>query len=96
MWKHDEEFSNYCCRYKKICTIFSPDVSFLLVKTVRNNTEALMSDYITIPEQISEKMKTVGLTVDVMFINNILFMISLSINVKFTTMKTWCIRKGLL
>ena len=36
-----------------------------------------MSDYVVIPEEIKEKMKTVEVTVDVMFVNKIPFVISL-------------------
>ena len=46
-----------------------------------------MSDYVAIPEQMKGKMKTVNVTVDVMFVNKIPFMISLGKNVKFTTIK---------
>ena len=34
-----------------------------------------MSNYVAIPEQKKEKMKTVEVTVDVMFVNNIPFVI---------------------
>ena len=36
-----------------------------------------MSEYVSIPEQIKERKNTIELTVDVMFVNNILFVISL-------------------
>ena len=35
----------------------------------------MMSNYVAIPEQKKEKMKTVEVTVDVMFVNNIPFVI---------------------
>ena len=35
-------------------TIFSPGVVYLCGKTVREKTEAVMSNYVAIPEQISE------------------------------------------
>ena len=36
-----------------------------------------MSDYVVIPKQIKEKTKRIEINVDVMFVNNIPFMISL-------------------
>ena len=36
-----------------------------------------MSDYVAIPTQIKDKMKTIELTFDVMFVNKIPFLISL-------------------
>ena len=36
-----------------------------------------MSDYVAIPEQIKDNMKTIELTVDAMFVNKILLVISL-------------------
>ena len=46
-----------------------------------------MLDYVAIPKQIKEKMKTIELTVHVMFVNSIPFVISLGKNWKFTTIK---------
>ena len=47
----------------------------------------------TIPEQIEEKMKTIELTVDVMFVNKIPLVISLGKNKKFTTIENVVDRK---
>ena len=46
-----------------------------------------MSYYMAIPDQIKDKMKTIELSVDVMFVNNIPFLVSLGKNMKFTTIK---------
>ena len=46
-----------------------------------------MSDYVEIPEQIKYKMKTIEFTVDIMFLNNIPFEISLGKDMKFTTIE---------
>ena len=46
-----------------------------------------MLDYVAIPEQIKDRMKTIELSVDVMFVNKIPFVISLGNNMKFTTIK---------
>ena len=46
-----------------------------------------MSDYVEIPEQIKDKMKTIELSVDVMFVNKMPFVISLGNNTSFTTIE---------
>ena len=46
-----------------------------------------MSDYVAIPEQTKEKIKTIELTVDVIFFKKIPFVILLGKNTKFTTIK---------
>ena len=53
-----------------------------------------MSDYVEIPEQIEDKMKTIELYVDVMFVKNIPFVISLENNMKFTTIESVVDRKA--
>ena len=53
-----------------------------------------MSDYVEIPKQKKEKMKTVKLTVDIMFVNKILFVISLGKNMKSTTIENVVDRKA--
>ena len=62
---------------KNTHTIFGPNIVSLRSKTERKKTETVMSDYVEIPEQIKYKMKTIELTVDVMFVNKIPFVISL-------------------
>ena len=47
-----------------------------------------MSDYVAIPKQIEDKIKTIELTFYVMTVNNILFVILLGENMEFTTIKT--------
>ena len=75
-------------------TIFGPDIGSLRGKTVRRKTETVMSDYVAIPNQIKEKMKTIELTVDVIFVNKIPFVISLGKNNKFITIKNVVDRKA--
>ena len=52
-----------------------------------------MSDYVAILEQIQDKMKTIELTVDVMFVNNIPFVISLGKIWNSPQSKMWWIGK---
>ena len=67
--------------------IFGPNIGSLRGKTVRKKTETVMTDYVEIPKQIKDKMKTIELTVYVMFVNNTPFVISLGKNMKFTTIE---------
>ena len=53
-----------------------------------------MSNYEAIPKQIKDKMKTIELSIDVMFVNQILFVISLGKNMKFTTIENVVDRKA--
>ena len=46
-----------------------------------------MSDYVEIPEHIKDRMKTIELSVDIMFLNKIPFLISLGENMRFITIK---------
>ena len=74
-------------------TISGPNVGFLRGKIVRK-TETVMSDYVEIPEQIKYRMKTIELSVNVMFINKIPFMVLFGKNMKFTTIKNVVDRKA--
>ena len=47
-----------------------------------------MSDYVAVPHAIFEKNRNVTLSVDVMFVNRIPFLTSISRNLKFTTAET--------
>ena len=62
---------------KNAHTIFGPNIGSLRGKIARKKTETVMPDYVKIPEHIKGKMKTIELTVDVMFVNKTPFVISL-------------------
>ena len=53
-----------------------------------------MTEYVAIPEQIKYKMKTIELSVDVMFVNKIPFVVSLGKNMRFTTIENMVGRKA--
>ena len=78
---------------KNAHTTFGLDIGSLRVKIIRK-TETVMSDYVAIPEQIKDRMKTIGLSVDVIFVNKIPFVISLGKSMKFTTIKNVVDRKA--
>ena len=56
--------------------IFGPDIGSLYGKTVRKK-ETVLSDYVVIHEQIKNRMKTIELYADVIFVNKVSFVISL-------------------
>ena len=51
-------------------------VGSLRGKTVRRQTDTVVSDYVVIPEEIKEGMKAIYVTGDVMFVYKISFVIS--------------------
>jgi hypothetical protein len=65
--------------------IFGPDIASLKGKMTRNTPEPVLTDYIKIPRAIIDINKNVTLAADVMFVDSIPFLISVSRNVKFTT-----------
>ena len=88
-----ENISIHVTDIKDAHTIFGPNVGSLRGKIVRK-TETVMSDYVEIPEQIKYRMKTIELSVNVMFINKIPFMVLFGKNMKFTTIKNVVDRKA--
>jgi hypothetical protein len=65
--------------------IFGPDIASLKGKTTRRTPQPVLTDYVQIPKEILELTKDVILAVDVMFVDGILFVVSLSRKIKFTT-----------
>ena len=75
MWQHVKIFSHYHYRYKNTHTIFVPDIGALRGKKVksRNSDVGLCGN----PQTDKRKDEEIELTSDVMFVNKILFVISL-------------------
>ena len=67
-------------------TISAPNIGSLRGKTVRKNINSDVG-LCGNPRTDNRKMKTIELTVDVMFVNKISFVISLGKNMKITTIK---------
>ena len=66
-----------------------PSVQALKGKTIRSKTSPfVVSDYVAVPHEIFEENRTVTLSVDVMFVNRIPFLTSISWHLKFTTADT--------
>ena len=93
-WKHVKNFPISVTSIKNAYTIFGPNIGSLRGKTVIK-TETVMLDYMAIPKQIKYKMKTIELTVDVMFVNNIPFVISLRKILNSPQSRMWWIVKQL-
>ena len=67
--------------------IFGPDIAVLKGKTTRKRPEPVVTDYIKIPKEILDIHKEVVLAGDLCFIQKIPFFITISRNIKFTTVE---------
>ena len=67
--------------------IFSLDVPSMKGKSVRRRPEALVSDYVEIPKDILSMNMGLEVSVNVMFINKLDFLVSVSKRLKFTTIE---------
>ena len=68
--------------------INGPSVQALKGKTIRTKPSPVVSDYVAAPHTIFEENRNVTLSVDVMFVNRITFITSISWHLKFTTAET--------
>ena len=69
--------------------INGPSVQALKGKTIRTKPSPVVSDYVTVPHAIFEENRNVTLSVDVMFVNRIPFLTSISRHIKFTAADTF-------
>jgi hypothetical protein len=67
--------------------IFGPDIGSLKGKTVRKTQKAIIESITPIPRDIHEKYKMVTLSIDIMYINNIPFLTSISRHLRFGTVQ---------
>jgi hypothetical protein len=67
--------------------IFGPDLATLKGKTVRITPPPVMIDYVQIPKEIMSLSRNVILAIDIMFVNGLPFMVSISRKIKFTTVE---------
>eukprot|EP00957_Ditylum_brightwellii_P009033 682733-Ditylum_brightwellii.AAC.1 len=65
--------------------LFGPDLGALKGKMTCKIPPSVRTDYINVPQALINLHKHVTITVDVMFINKIPFLISVSRSIKFTT-----------
>ena len=68
--------------------INGPIVQALKGKTVRTKPSPVVTDYMEVPHAIFEENRNVTLSVDVMFVNHIPFLTSISRHLKFITAET--------
>ena len=69
---------------KNYNTIFIPDVSSLKGKMMRRQPNLVVSNYTKAQKDILQLHNTVSVVVDIMFVNGMTFLVSISIHVKFT------------
>jgi hypothetical protein len=67
--------------------IFGTDVATLKGKTVRMTHPPVVTDYVQIPNEIMSLNRNITLAIDLMFVNGLPFMVSISRKIKFTTVK---------
>ena len=65
--------------------IFGPDLPGLQGRSTRQKPKRVVPEYMGIPRAIYERYKYVALTADVMFVNGIAFLVSLSRGISFYT-----------
>ena len=65
--------------------IFGPDVGILKGKTVRRNGPRVTGTNVTIPDSLMQKYRQVILAGDIMFVNKIPFLVTISRHIKFCT-----------
>jgi hypothetical protein len=68
-------------------TIFGPDLATLKGKTVRITPPPVATDYVQIPNEIMSLNHNVTLAIDIMFVNGLPFLVSISRKIKFTTVE---------
>ena len=64
--------------------IFGPDITSLKGKSVRRKPASIVTDCIEIPRGILESSKDVEVSTEIMFINKVLFLVSISRGLKFS------------
>ena len=74
--------------------IFGPDVGSLKGKTVRKAPNQVRPTMGSIPHEIMERYKDITLCADIMFVNSIPFLITMSRNIKFITAEMLSDRKA--
>ena len=72
---------------KNALSIFGPDIFALKGKTVRQKPTQVVTEYYEIPSEIMERHRNITLVCDVMFVNGIIFFITVSRFIKFCTVE---------
>jgi len=72
---------------KNAHTIYGPNIGCLAGKTTRQRPDPVVGNFFHLPPEILSSHKSVWLAADVMYVNKIPFLISVSCNLKFTTVQ---------
>ena len=67
--------------------IFGPDLTGVRGRTVRETLAPVTTNYVQIPREILERHRLVVLAVDVMFVNNLPFLVSVARGLNFITVE---------
>ena len=67
--------------------IYGKEIHALKVKTTRSKPKEVVTDYIEIPKKILESNKNITLSIEIMYVNKIPFVTTISQHVKFTTVE---------
>jgi hypothetical protein len=65
--------------------IFGPDIGSLKGKTTRKTPKAIHGELLPIPTEMFTEYRMVNIALDIMFINNISFLVSISRHLRFGT-----------
>ena len=68
-------------------TLFSPDRGTLRGKTVRQRPDKVRPEYVSIPRSLFERIQNVTLAADVMFVNGLPFIVTISRAIKLITVE---------
>ena len=72
---------------KNAHVLFGPRISSLKGKTTRRAPGHVRTDYVAVPRDFLKLQKNVTLVVDVMFVNNLPFLITMSRNIRYVTVE---------
>jgi hypothetical protein len=67
--------------------LFGDDIASLRGKTVRTTPDPVIADYVEIPKEILDLNKDLTVAADIIFVNGMPFVTSISRKVKFTTIQ---------
>ena len=67
--------------------IFGPDVTSLKGKSVRRKSASIITDYVEIPREILKSCKKLEVLTNIMFVNKLPLLMSISRGLKFTTIE---------
>ena len=63
------------------------DITSLKDKSVRRKPASVVTDYVDIPKEIRESRKELEVSTDIMFVNKLMFLVSIRRGLKFTTIE---------